>query len=120
MFCCFCSKKGKDAFASLDGSLNPPVHREKKEIASLRSMERRRHCLSSSEEQSPGSAVGPTAILGADPPTCGYDWLRNRPQPEVTEGTGSDVVPPERWSCENSPGEKVLLVASTRNYRQGN
>lgn len=27
--------------------------------------------------------------------TCGYGWLRNRPQREVTEGTGSDMVPPE-------------------------
>ena len=54
------------AFASLDGSLNPSAHREKKEIASLWSMERRGHYLSSLAEQTPGSSAGPTVILGTD------------------------------------------------------
>ena len=101
MFCCFWSED----LCIFGWLLNPPMHREKKEMASLWSMERRQHYQSSSAEQSPGSSAGPYSNPGHWRPTCAHNWLRNRPQQELTEGTGWAVVPPEWWSCV-----KVLLA----------
>lgn len=79
---CFAASALK-ASASLDGSSNPAVHREKKEIASLRSMGRRRQYLSSSAEQTPGSSAVSTVILGTDA------------LPVALTGSGTDLS--ERW-----------------------
>lgn len=98
---CFAASALK-ASASLDGSLNPPVHREKKEIALLWSTERRRHYVSSSAEQTQGSSAGPTVILGTDTlhvamagsgTDLGKSWLTGQVQIRFLQTGGAVKTP---------------------------